>query len=234
MRPCVHASTRPCAHPPFPELLLPLPSPERALARLAAAVASGGEERLASAIEETRVAGTPAEWIEELILQAIVVVGFPRTLVAMRAWRAVNGQRSTVNGGVADPGMDYADHAAWTKAGERTCRAVYGTNYERLREAVRKLHPALDAWMITEGYGRTLSRPGLTLRQRELCMVAMVATLDTPHQLHSHLRGALNAGATREDVTAVVDAVRGDLSAAAQGTLDRTWQRVGAREQPGE
>ena len=204
-----------------------LPSPERALARLAAAVASGGEERLASAIEETRVAGTPAEWIEELILQAIVVVGFPRTLVAMRAWRKVNGERATVNGAV-DPGLDYGRHTEWTRAGEKTCHVVYGANYERLRQAVRELHPALDAWMITEGYGRTLSRPGLTLRQRELCMVAMVATLDTPHQLHSHLRGALNAGATREDVTAVVDAVRGDLSAAAQGTLDRTWQRVGA------
>ncbi|HEV2291124.1 MAG TPA: carboxymuconolactone decarboxylase family protein [Gemmatimonadales bacterium] len=204
-----------------------LPPPERALARLSAAVALGGEDRLASAIEETRVAGTPPAWIEELILQAIVVVGFPRTLVAMRAWRAVSGERSGVSG-TPDAGTDYVNHAAWTRAGERTCRAVYGVNYERLREAVRKLHPALDAWMITEGYGRTLSRPGLTLRQRELCMVAMVATLDTPHQLHSHLRGALNAGATRDDVTAVVDAVRGDLSEAARGTLDRTWQRVGA------
>jgi 4-carboxymuconolactone decarboxylase len=206
---------------------MPLPLPERALVRLATAVALGGDDRLASAIEEIRVAATPNEWVDEMILQAVVVVGFPRTLVAMRAWRAVNGQRLTVNGGVPERGTDYAEHETWTRAGERTCKIVYGTNYERLRAAVRDLHPALDAWMVTEGYGRTLSRPGLTLRQRELCMVAMVATLDTPHQLHSHLRGALNAGATPDDVGAVVEAIKWDLTDSARATAEGMWRRVG-------
>ncbi|MGB7212403.1 MAG: carboxymuconolactone decarboxylase family protein [Gemmatimonadales bacterium] len=164
--------------------------------------------------------------MDELILQALVVVGFPRTLVAMRAWRKVNGERETVNGGT-DPGLDYGRHAEWTAAGERTCHVVYGANYERLRQAVRELHPALDAWMITEGYGRTLSRPGLTLRQRELCMVAMVATLDTPHQLHSHLRGAVNAGAGRDEVSAVIDAVLPELSSEAARTAKEMRARVG-------
>lgn len=206
-----------------------LPAPERALVRLAAAIALGGDARLDSALEEVRVAATPAEWVEELVLQAVVVVGFPRTLVAMRAWRrdaGSQGRRDAEAPGRGDPGTDYANHAAWTRAGERTCRVVYGANYERLRQAVRDLHPALDAWMITEGYGRTLSRPGLTTRQRELCMVAMVATLDTPHQLHSHLRGALNAGASADEVQMVLDAIRGDLPAAARETADRTWRRV--------
>ena len=214
------------------ECFLSLPASERALVRFATAVALGGEDRLDSALEEMRVAATPAEWVEELVLQAVVVVGFPRTLVAMRAWRRGGGTQgrrvAELQGrrGAEDPGSDYANHVVWTKAGERTCRVVYGANYERLRQAVRDLHPALDAWMITEGYGRTLSRPGLTTRQRELCMVAMVATLDTPHQLHSHLRGALNAGASADEVQAVLDAVRGDLSAEARGTAEKMWQKV--------
>lgn len=201
--------------------------PELALVRLSAAVAQGGEARLERAIGAVRAAGTPAVWVEEVILQAVVVVGFPRTLVAMRAWRKMVGWSDgrTVGG---DPGLDYARHAEWTRAGEKTCHVVYGDNYERLRRAVRELHPALDAWMITEGYGRTLSRPGLTLRQRELCMVAMVATLDTPHQLHSHLRGARNAGATGDDVAAVIEAVIPDLSPEATATARTMWERVGA------
>lgn len=204
---------------------MPLPSTELALVRFAAAVAQGGEVRLDAAIAELRAAATPAEWVEELILQALVVVGFPRTLVAMRAWRKVVGWSGGRTVG-RDPGLDYARHAEWTRAGEATCHVVYGDNYERLRRAVRELHPALDAWMITEGYGRTLSRPGLTLRQRELCMVAMVATLDTPHQLHSHLRGARNAGATPDEVTAVIEAVMPELSPGAATTAEATWSRV--------
>ena len=212
---------------PDGEAMTALSAAERALVRFATAAALGGEDRLDSALEEVRVAATPAEWVEELVLQAVVVVGFPRTLVAMRAWRKVSGQRSAMRG-TSDAGMDYANHAEWTRAGERTCRVVYGANYERLRQAVRDLHPALDAWMITEGYGRTLSRPGLTTRQRELCMVAMVATLDTPHQLHSHLRGALNAGASADEVSAVLNLVRGDLPAGAAATADSVWRRVNA------
>jgi len=66
---------------------------------------------------------------------------------------------------------------------------------------VRALHPALDAWIVTDGYGRTLSRPGLDLRRRELCAIAMLVPQQVPRQLHSHLRGALQAGATEQDVT---------------------------------
>ena len=59
--------------------------------------------------------------------------------------------------------------------GEATCAAVYGAMYETLRENIRALHPALDEWMITEGYGKVLSRPGLDLPRRELCIVAACA-----------------------------------------------------------
>ena len=55
-----------------------------------------------------------------------------------------------------------------TARGEATCAAVYGPFYERLRLNIRALHPALDAWMIVEGYGKVLGRPGLDLARREL------------------------------------------------------------------
>ena len=103
---------------------------------------------------------------------------------------------------------------------------MYGSNYERLRQTVRDLHPALDEWMITEGYGRTLSRPGLTLRQRELLMVAMCAVLDVPHQLHSHLKGALHAGASSAEVEAALEAVIGELSGREQDQARQLLKRV--------
>ena len=49
--------------------------------------------------------------------------------------------------------------------------------------------------MVQEGYGKVLGRSGLSLVERELCIVALLAVLDVPKQLYSHLRGALNVGA---------------------------------------
>jgi 4-carboxymuconolactone decarboxylase len=58
----------------------------------------------------------------------------------------------------------------------------------------------MERWMVVEGYGKVLGRPQLDLPTRELCIVALLAVLGMPRQLHSHLRGALNAGATLEEV----------------------------------
>lgn len=184
---------------------------ELALLHLAAATARGGDERLERAIAGVLAAKVAPLMVDEAILMANVAVGFPRTLIAMRAWRKA-GPQPTADGPQRSIGADYTRHAEWTAQGEATCRVVYGINYEKLRETVRQLHPDLDGWMITEGYGRTLSRPGLTLRQRELLMVAMCAVLDVPHQLHSHLKGALHAGATVSEVGAALEEVIADIS----------------------
>ena len=77
-------------------------------------------------------------------------------------------------------GQDYGQVDEWTRRGEEVCARVYGDNYSKLRDSVRALHPAIDAWMITEGYGRTLGRPGLDLMRRELCTVAQTAVLEAP------------------------------------------------------
>ena len=65
---------------------------------------------------------------------------------------------------------------------------------------VQALHPDLGRWMVTEGYGKVLGRPGLDLGVRELCIVALLATQDAVPQLYSHLRGSLNAGMAASDV----------------------------------
>jgi 4-carboxymuconolactone decarboxylase len=198
---------------------------ELALVRLAGAVARGGDARLDEAIAEVLGAKVAPLMVDEAILMANVAVGFPRTLIAMRAWRKASGQGPQPSDGEGGAGY-YDRHERWTAQGEATCKIVYGSNYERLRQTVRDLHPALDEWMITEGYGRTLSRPGLTLRQRELLMVAMCAVLDVPHQLHSHLKGALHAGATPVEVGQALEAVIEGLSSREQEQGRQLFKRV--------
>ena len=138
-----------------------------------------------------------------MILQSYLFAGFPRALNAAREWRRVSGRAAPAH----DDGERFADAAHWSAQGERTCAIVYGDSYARLRQNIRALHPALDAWMIVEGYGKVLSRPGLDLRRRELCIVAACAAAGQDRQLHSHLRGALNAGASAGEVGAVLEAI---------------------------
>ncbi len=65
------------------------------------------------------------------------------------------------------------------------------------------LGPELADWILEEGYGRVLSRPVLSIRERELIVVAVLAALRLPLQLESHVRGALRVGATAAEVAAM-------------------------------
>ena len=162
--------------------------------------------------------------VEEIILQSYLFAGFPRALNAARAWRAASGRPAPE----ADPDASVADLAFWRARGEETCAIVYGDHYEKLRRNIRELHPALDEWMIVDGYGKVLSRPGVDLRTRELCVVAACAVSGQQRQLHSHFHGALNAGASAGEVAAVLDALTDLISRDDLGRYRQLLQKVAA------
>lgn len=193
-----------------------------ALIGLAIAVAEGDEPLLREAAATVIAAGTDLDWVEELLLQSILMVGYPRALVAFGVWRAVSGKSAPTD----DPDADYARVPIWEARGAATCERVYGGNYPKLRDNVRGLHPAAERWMLVEGYGRTLGRPGLDLMRRELCTVAQTAVLRTHRQLHSHLRGALHGGATPAQVDAVLAAVQSALEPPEWNRVQELWSAV--------
>ena len=190
----------------------------RQLVRTAAVIAAGDEVAIRGALADAASA-VSAEWVEELILQSYLFCGFPRSLNAMREWR-----RLTNNAAAA--ASDGGSVKEWRRRGEETCRLVYGVMYERLRVNIRELHPELDEWMIVEGYGKVLSRPGLDLARRELCIVAACAASEQDRQLHSHLHGALNVGVSPDVVTEALDALAGVVPASPIATARLLWRRV--------
>ena len=198
----------------------------RALVRFALAVASGRESLLLAGVADLMDSHVPVLWVDELLLQSVLMVGYPRALVAAGIWRRESQCRAPATDASLKESVE-----EWERRGEQTCRTIYRGNYERLRENVRALHPALDASMVTEGYGRVLSRPGLDLMRRELCTVAQIAWLDSPHQLHSHVRGALHAGAAPALVGQVLEAISGDLSPEARRSAHAVWAEVRDRRE---
>jgi 4-carboxymuconolactone decarboxylase len=189
----------------------PIDNEVRHLVRIAGGIAGLPEGQVRSLMSDAIDETDPLS-VEEIILQSYLFAGFPRTLNAMRTWRMVSERAAPAyDEGRNDAADGFAgDLETWRRRGEETCAVVYGDSYEKLRENIRALHPELDDWMIVDGYGKVLSRPGLDLKTRELCVVAACAVAGQQRQLHSHLRGALNSGASPAEVGAVLDAL-GDL-----------------------
>lgn len=179
----------------------------RALVRLAARIAAADESGIRVGCQDAVDAQLPVRWVEECILQSYLFAGFPRALNAMREWRRISGVSAPSPETVEAPSPE-----RWRDQGEATCAIVYGKFYDKLRVNIAGLHPALDEWMILEGYGKVLSRPGMDLMLRELCIVAACVASGQDRQLHSHLHGALNAGASADQVNDCLAALEGVVS----------------------
>jgi 4-carboxymuconolactone decarboxylase len=164
----------------------------------------------------------PAAAVEEVLLQSCLFAGFPRALNAMRVWREVSGEPAPAE----DEANASPDSAEVHRRGEEACRLVYGDKYDALRGAIASLHPALDAWMLEDGYGKVLSRTGLTLAQRELCIVAACAASEQLPQLKSHLYGALNCGATADDLAQTLSALTDIVPREALGAAREELHRI--------
>jgi len=195
--------------------------PERTnLIRLSSVLAARDPEALARVLSEALDMGLSGP-VEEVILQSYLFLGYPVALNAFKVWRDLGG---TVRGDV--PSEDWP---GWSRRGEEVCRTVYGGQYEGLRRNVRALHPDLERWMVVEGYGKVLGRPGLDLATRELCIAALLAVLGAPRQLYSHLRGALNAGAGTSEVESAMEIAFEQIDPEGTAEALEVWSRVRAR-----
>ena len=214
-----------------------LDPPTAALVRVASALAEGKIAVLQQRLAAARAAAVPDLWIEEVLLQSLLVVGYPLALIAFGVWREVAGAgaRAGASGGTEQPDgaaeqLAHEDWEAWARRGADVCKAVYGRAYHKLLLNLRALHPALEDLVLVDAYGKVIGRPGLDLKRRELCTVATIAVLGAAQQLHSHLRGALNTGATRGEVEAVLAVIDGDLDAERRRSAHVQWEDVRQRK----
>ncbi|MBU3679947.1 MAG: RdgB/HAM1 family non-canonical purine NTP pyrophosphatase [Candidatus Kapabacteria bacterium] len=139
----------------------------------------------------------------EAMLQTYLFAGFPTALEAL----SIISNAFTAAGISLPDGIEDYNVPEFTARGETLCREVYGHVYEKLMQRFESVSPSMRSWMITEGYGKTLSRAGLLVRERELCIVCMLAALEKPAQLYSHVRGAMNIGADSDDLAVCVNVV---------------------------
>ena len=195
-----------------------------ALVRIAAATATGDEAKLRQRMIAARAAEVPPLWVEELLLQSFLNVGYPLALVAFGVWRGVAGPPKETGESIAHP-----DWERWTTRGVEACGEVYGRTFHKLILNLRALHPAIEPLVVVDAYGKILGRAGLDSKRRELCTLAAIAMQNAPRQLHAHLRGALNTGSTRDEVDEVIAVVEDDLTKQQALKLWEMWADVRER-----
>lgn len=175
----------------------------RAIARLSAAIAANTPEDVAREAEAALGAGLSAPAIYEIVLQSYLFVGFPRTIEAFFAARPLLERHGGIPAAAEPPSFE-----AWDERGEDLCRRIYGRHYEKLVATMRGFSPDLAAWMILEGYGKTLSRPALTPEEREAGVLAILTVGRMGRQLRSHAIGTVNVGGTRAGAREAIEAAK--------------------------
>jgi 4-carboxymuconolactone decarboxylase len=96
-------------------------------------------------------------------------------------------------------------HSALYEKGLAMRRAVLGADYvdRSLKSADTFTEPFQK--LVTEWcWGEIWNRPGLDRKTRSLINLAMLTALNRPNEVRLHVRGALNNGATREEIREVL------------------------------
>ena len=143
--------------------------------------------------------------IKEVILQSYLFCGFPAAIEGLIVFNEILKDRS-----LTDANYDELRDAGEVRQdGEVLCKQIYGKNFEKLMSNMNSLSVEIQRWMLTEGYGKVLSRPILSPVERELCVVSSLTALQRERQLVSHVKGALNVGASEHQVHTAITCLEG-------------------------
>jgi len=163
----------------------------------AALTAAGEHDRLRVAAETLVRRGATARDLREAIYIASLFCGFPRGVAALAALDEL------------DPEAYHTDHPPATRnearvRGETLFRRLHKGTADRQLRMLAQLHPDFAETVLSEAYGRVLSRSFLALDVRELVGVTVLTVLGLDRQLRAHLSAAHNAGVTWDAIAETV------------------------------
>lgn len=97
------------------------------------------------------------------------------------------------------------ENSADFKQGLATRKQVMGEDF--VANAFGNATPftlSIQQYITKNAWGDVWQRPGLDMKTRSLITVAMLTALGKQHELKAHVRGALNNGASKEEIQEVL------------------------------
>lgn len=161
------------------------------LAILSAAAVLRKEKLLHNLLKIARNKKMKPAKVYEALLQSYLFAGFPTALISLRIFSEYFSYK---------PRSETYNVKFFSARGIKNCKKVYGSKYEKLISNVNSFSPDLGEWLILEGYGKTLGRNKISLKERELCIISILTVMKFEDQLISHINGAFNCGNTKTEI----------------------------------
>ncbi|MBE1495217.1 4-carboxymuconolactone decarboxylase [Amycolatopsis lexingtonensis] len=180
--------------------------PERQLTTVAALTALGyAGSQLQFHAKAALNVGCTRRQLVEAVIHVSSFAGFPATLNALTALKAA------FEGLPEDEPAPEPAEVAWAGIEDRyerglaAMKAVDGEAGEQVAVALADIAPDLATYIIEFTFGEVYTRPGLSLRHRELVTIAACVALGTAlPQLKVHLHGLLNVGGTEKEAVETI------------------------------
>lgn len=148
--------------------------------------------------------GWTFEELRELMILSVIPAGWPASLDALRylfKWCEEHSMPVAPGGECRE---DYFT-ADWYQRGYDKGVQLFGAeDWEQFLADAALLAPDLADFVVTNLYGKLLTRTTLDDRTKELCLVAGFAALRSKENLRLHIIGAFNSGATADEVEEVL------------------------------
>ena len=94
-----------------------------------------------------------------------------------------------------------ADHSALYQKGMKTRRAVLGdTHVDKANGSASSLDQPFQDLITEAAWGHVWSRNQLSLRERSIVTIALLAALGHEEEVAMHVRASVNTGASPEDI----------------------------------
>jgi alkylhydroperoxidase/carboxymuconolactone decarboxylase family protein YurZ len=173
---------------------------------ISAAIAAGDNRALKILFPMAIKDKVARKTIREIILQSHLFVGYPAMIEAARIFAPFHPVKK-ITGKIVAP-YSPAEIKRWHREGSDKIRRLYGTQFPQLVSYINSFSPQILTWMVIDGYGRVLSRPGASFRLRELSTVATLTVTGYENQLLAHIRGTVNIGVEPPLIAQTIDNCR--------------------------
>ncbi|MFN4818752.1 MAG: carboxymuconolactone decarboxylase family protein [Ignavibacteria bacterium] len=144
----------------------------------------------------------PYTALYEALLQIHLFSGYPASIEGLSLLQEVYNEEPAA--------IEEYNVQLFKQRGEKLCRDIYTTVFEKMNKRMHSFSPELSEWMIIDGYGKTLSRANLDIQTRELINICILSLGKWKQQVISHIRGALHVGVEIHDIEEAIECLQAE------------------------